>query len=987
MKRGGFLTASDRDELARFPAEIAPDDVVHCFTLRPSDHAEVVERRYGPAGRLAAGLQIGALRLLGFVPTDLGAAPHESVGFVADQVGAVPADLVEYTDRAQTRSDHVAAVERHLGFRKPERGDLKRLGDWLTERALEHDRPTVLFRLACDWLLAEGLVRPGVTTVERSVIAARQRATEETFLRVAPQLDPEMRVQLDGLLDVDDEVGMTRLVWLRRPTAGSVPVVIREHLDRLALLRTLRADQLDLSGVNPNRVRHLAQLGRRMTPQAIARLEEARRYQILAATVADELVRLTDDVLDLFDVALATVDRDARSELERISRSTATVANETVRLFGQIARVLLDPTIADHQVRSVILNQLGEDHFSRAVERAAQIERPVDGSHLDLVLARYSRIRQFAPHVLAAFDFHGNGNHDLFDAITLLRRLNAEGARRVPDDAPVGFVPAKWRRHVRGTDGRIARHGWELSALMELRGALRAADIWVEHSRRYRDPTSYLIPIGDWERLRPESPTATGIPLDPNERLHQLDGVVNGHLSALDAALTDTDSVRIEDDRLVVTPLSAETPDPELEQLRNTVSHVLPEVDLVDLLVEVNSWCGFLDSLVHAGHSTDRSPDHTARLLAAVVANGCNFGLATMARIAGFTADELTWTQDWYLRTETVRAGNDRIVNHQIRQPIAQLWGTGTLSSSDGQRFPMVASSPRARAMRRYFTGSGATIYTWTSDRHAQYGTRIIPTTVREATYVLDAIFDNETDLDIEEHTTDTAGYTDLVFGLFDLTGLTFSPRIRDLADQRLWRLPSTDAEGPAAGLLRHRVSPARFIDRWDDMLRVATTIRHGYLPASLLVSRLQASARQNQLTRAIQEYGRVIKTISILRYLHDEQHRRRIHAQLNKGESLHALRRQLFFANQGQIRRRRSDDQDLQGECLTLLTNAVICWNTIYTQAAIAHLASGGAHVRDEHLARLSPAGHDHINFYGRYDFTNPTRPPHGQLRPLRTI
>jgi len=229
LQRGGFLTASDRDELSGFPAEIAPDDLVRCFTIRRSDHAEVVERRYGPAGRMAAGLQIGALRLLGFVPADLATAPADVVRFVADQVGAVPADLVEYTDRAQTRSDHVAAVERYLGFRKPEWGDLERLGDWLTERALEHDRPTVLFRLACDWLLAEGLVRPGVTTVERAVIAARQRATEETYLRVAPQLDQEMRAQLDGLLEVDDEVGMTRLVWLRRPTTGSVPVVIREH--------------------------------------------------------------------------------------------------------------------------------------------------------------------------------------------------------------------------------------------------------------------------------------------------------------------------------------------------------------------------------------------------------------------------------------------------------------------------------------------------------------------------------------------------------------------------------------------------------------------------------------------------------------------------------------------------------------------------------------------------------------------------------------
>ena len=100
--------------------------------------------------------------------------------------------------------------------------------------------------------------------------------------------------------------------------------------------------------------------------------------------------------------------------------------------------------------------------------------------------------------------------------------------------------------------------------------------------------------------------------------------------------------------------------------------------------------------------------------------------------------------------------------------------------------------------------------------------------------------------------------------------------------------------------MLRLLINPQRFKDHWDTMLRVGATIRHGHPPASLLVSRFQASARQNQLTRVIQEYGRIIKTISVLRYLHDEQHCRRVHTQLNKGETIHALRRQLVFANQG---------------------------------------------------------------------------------------
>jgi TnpA family transposase len=516
--------------------------------------------------------------------------------------------------------------------------------------------------------------------------------------------------------------------------------------------------------------------------------------------------------------------------------------------------------------------------------------------------------------------------------------------------------------------------------------ALRGANVWVDHSRRYRNPTDYLIPLDRWDRLRPEFPDLTGIPLDPQRRLDELSEDLNAHLAGLDEVLDSPESVRIDEGRLVVPALPAEPGDEALDQLRTTIASMLPEIDLIDLLVEVDRWCGFLDQLTHADNATTRTADQRQRLLAAVMAHGCNFGIDTMARLAGFSADQLAWTNTWHLRTETVRAANDQIVNHQIHQPLAEHWGTGTLSSSDGQRFPVSVRSPRARHMRRYFTGTGATIYTWTSDRHAQYGTRVIPTTVREATYVLDAIFDNETDLEIDEHTTDTAGYTDLVYGLFDLTGLRFSPRIRDLADQRLWRLPTTPTDGPAAGLLQHRIRPQRFVDRWDDMLRVAATIRHGYLPASTLVSRLQGSARQNQLTQAIQEYGRIAKTISILRYLHNSEHRRRIHDQLNKGESLHALRRGLLFANLGQIRRRNTGDQDLQGECLTLLTNAIVCWNTVYTSAAIDHLAANGHTITDQQRRRLSPAVRDHINPYGRYDFNHTTQPTEGQLRPLRT-
>jgi len=118
---------------------------------------------------------------------------------------------------------------------------------------------------------------------------------------------------------------------------------------------------------------------------------------------------------------------------------------------------------------------------------------------------------------------------------------------------------------------------------------------------------------------------------------------------------------------------------------------------------------------------------------------------------------------------------------------------------------------------------------------------------------------------------------------------------------------------------------PASVGYRFTGRSGVSRSLKLGWVTASLLISRLQASPRQTALTRALQEHGRIAKTLHILRYLESDDYRRRINRQLNKGESLHALRRFLFFAHEGHVRRREPDDQADQAACLTLLTNAVV--------------------------------------------------------------
>src|SRR5664280_428373 len=227
-----------------------------------------------------------------------------------------------------------------------------------------------------------------------------------------------------------------------------------------------------------------------------------------------------------------------------------------------------------------------------------------------------------------------------------------------------------------------------------------------------------------------------------------------------------------------------------------------------------------------------------------------------MAEASGISYDTLAWTAEWHVREETLREANLAVVGYHQRLPMAGVFGGGTLSSSDGQRFPTRGKSVTARALSRYFADEGLSTYTHVSDQHTTYGTKVIVATDREAHYVLDEILGNATDLPITEHATDTHGVTLVNFALFDLVGLQLSPRIRDLGKITLYRTgprAAFEANYPHTGpLLTRKLNTDLIAEHYDDLLRLAGSLKFGHASASLLVGKLSASGRQNALAAAL---------------------------------------------------------------------------------------------------------------------------------------
>jgi TnpA family transposase len=127
------------------------------------------------------------------------------------------------------------------------------------------------------------------------------------------------------------------------------------------------------------------------------------------------------------------------------------------------------------------------------------------------------------------------------------------------------------------------------------------------------------------------------------------------------------------------------------------------------------------------------------------------------------------------------------LVNQHHRHPFCEHWGEGSTSSSDGQRFRASGRGEQSGQVNlRYRNELSVLFDTHISDQYTPFYTKVIAANARDATHVLDGLLYHESDLRIEEHYTDTAGFTDHVFALCHLLGFRFAPRVRDLADKRI---------------------------------------------------------------------------------------------------------------------------------------------------------------------------------------------------------
>ena len=397
------------EQLRSFP-EISRDELFRYFTLTSADMAFVDPGAgRGPADRLGIAVQLSTLPWLGFVPDDVASAPLAAVARLAEQLGLDPGALRGYGKRAHTRSDHLNKVAKYLTWKTAAAGgrEMKELEQFLLDRAMEHDSPTLLFNLAREYLMSARVIRPGAVTLAKMVGTARAVSTELTSQKVAHLLTLQVRQDLDLLLADDIGLGMSRLAWLTIPAVDATASAVKTSIEKLTWLRNMDAHLLDLSMLPNERRRFLATVGRRSTGAGAGAAYGA-PLPDPACVGGPVLLPSTSSMYSvaLFDQAVSARESRAKSKTDEALVERAKKGEDRQLLVEVILPVLADPSIPDEQVGGILRSKIGMQRL-REVMMGPWKPLPKDHGRLSAMAASYTYLRQFTPTVLVAIDFKG----------------------------------------------------------------------------------------------------------------------------------------------------------------------------------------------------------------------------------------------------------------------------------------------------------------------------------------------------------------------------------------------------------------------------------------------------------------------------------------------------------------------------------------------------------------------------------------------------
>jgi TnpA family transposase len=992
-KRLHLLDAAEIAALYDRP-QFTDEERAYYFTLTPIEVAHMQTFTDG-AVQVVFVLQLGYFKAKQrFFSLDLAEVRADLI-FILEhaRLAVAPDDLRTLNPR--TIQQQRQLILEHVRYRHAHAAERAQAYQVVLQAARISPKPQYLLRILLQHCAAERVILPGYTTVQETIIGTAITAEEDRLIAILQlHLTPVDCAALEDLFEKRD--GRYRLTLLQRAPKDFSHGQLRQERGRAAELLPLydlATRVLPHLDISQEGMAYYASLVGYYTATRLNDLNSWIIYVYLLCFLQQRYRRLHDHVLSGFMQAVKAYRDAATAAAETEAAAYRVTVTEDLVRAGQVLQIFTDDQIppelpfATVQARAFVL--LERD---RLQETAAYMTTGVGCDEtacfwqaIETMARRFKgRLR---PLLLSVTLTANRADSPLLEAVTFLQNRIARGRALTqvdPQTIPTRCLPVRVKRYLytRTTDGatQLLPDRYEFLIYMLLRAALEAGDVCCPQSVRFRSIEDDLIPAAEWQQHKDSYLAATQRPM--------LLQPITDHLAALEKELEaqfDEVNGRIATGKNTALQItqhgttrrwSLQTP-----TLRDGGDHALfehlPQVALQDVLAFVATQCPCMTAFEHVlGRYTHHTRDDQV-LRACLIAWGTNLGLSRMGEISDITTQTLVRASENYLRLETVRAANTQLSDAMAALPLFRAYDIDGVihSSSDGQKFETDHPTVKAQHSPKYFgLGKGVVSVTLVAN-HVPVHAELISAHDHESQWVFDLLVGNPTDIQPTIHSTDTHGANQVNFALLKVFGFTFAPRYANIQEKMrtaLYGFQHPKHYG-AEALFRpvRKLNTALIISQWDEILRIFVSLARKTTTQSVLISKLSSAKRRNRTLLALWEYDHIYRSMHLLGYVDSPQLRQNVQRALNRGEQYHQMKRALTHANAGKLRFGSDEEQALWNECSRLLVNTIVYYNMILLSAAVTRREQRGDMTGAKQLQAVSPVAWIHVNFYGRYTFT----------------
>lgn len=810
-----FLTSQKRSQPITLPQEFSDEEMVRDWTLSEADKQAV--GKYRKNSRLFIAIQLCAVRLYGRFLNDVHDLSPRIVNYLNSQLDLPPALTIQTPDREATLLEQRKNILTYLGFQKFDEVAQKDLSDWIEQQARQGVLPHDLFHQAEAYLFNKRILLPGPSTVERLIIHICAEAHTQLFEAIFQKLSPGLRKTIDDLLTVSEGERRSYFAQLKQYPPAAKISSLKTYLKRYQALVATGIDAVETQIAEPAFQDYLFKLTKKYSAKELKRFNKHKRYALMICFLLETRKVLLDHLVRMHDQYITEICRECRNIYEKKHRMLRRRHKRAVDTVIQTSTFFLNWPDDEPMPKEELWLQVSEADLRASLEDLHRFKTLEERGYGDLLLARYPSLRKYFADFLQLPFAVEHGSDPLMRSIQLLRQLDAKELKQLEPDAPTTFVPKELRKALKDDNGNINRNAWEMGLALALKDALRSRDLYLPQSKQHVSFWNFMLSDDHWEAVKDDSYLELQQPVQSEAKALLVQQFHDEVITAKKRFPHDN-FAQIQQHKLKLKRDDKLPTSDAVTKLQKTIDASMPTIRIEQLLMEVDQLTHFSQHFTPIQAHRSRPQQFYKTLLAALISQATNLGVVSMsASVKDVSVDMLRHILHFFVREETLTAASAEIVNCHHQLPLSTVHGSGTISSSDAQRFGIRASSLLASYYPRYYGyyQKAIGIYTHVSDQYSVFSTKVISCSPREALYVLDGLLENNTILQPHKHTTDTDGYTEIVFALCHLLGYEFMPRIRDLKDQQLYRVDKNFDYGVFTSLLDKSVDLYIIEEQW----------------------------------------------------------------------------------------------------------------------------------------------------------------------------